>query len=88
MLTFLYLAAKRGLAVDRYTDEAVGTMVPNEAGVPWLSTITLNVLVQYRGHGGPSQEGEDTLHHEAHEQCFIANSIKSEVLIRRRDAGS
>lgn len=88
MLTFLYLAARRGLAVSRYTDEAVGTMVLNDAGVPWVGTITLNVLVQYSGQGTPSQEDEDHLHHEAHEQCFIANSIKSEVLVRCRSSGT
>lgn len=82
MLTFLYLASKQGFQVDSYSDEAVGVMTPNEAGVPWVSSITLNVYIGYSGSRLPTPSDEDCLHHFAHEQCFIANSIKTQVTVR------
>ncbi|HEX8371816.1 MAG TPA: OsmC family protein [Chthoniobacterales bacterium] len=81
MLTFLHLASKRGFQVDSYSDEAVGLMTPNEAGVPWVSSITLNVRIRYSGPHLPTPVDEDSLHHIAHEQCFIANSVKTEVTV-------
>ena len=87
MLTFLYVAAKRGFQVDSYDDEAVGTMTKNEQGVPWISLITLHPKIVYSGPKLPTPVDEKRLHHLAHEQCFIANSIKTEVKIRgARDA--
>lgn len=82
MLTFLYLASKQGFQVDSYSDEAVGTMTMNEARVRWVSSITLNVRIAYGGSRLPTPSEEQSLHHAAHEQCFIANSIKTEVVVR------
>lgn len=82
MLTFLFLASRKGFQIDSYSDEAVGTMTKNENGVPWVSAIRLNPAISYGGDKRPSQEEETQLHHAAHEQCFIANSIKSEVTVR------
>ncbi len=79
MLTFLYLASKQGFQVDRYDDEAVGVMTKNEKAVPWISLITLNPKIVYGGPTLPTPTDEQHLHHLAHEQCFIANSIKTEV---------
>lgn len=79
MLTFLYLASKQGFQVDSYYDEAVGVMSKNEKGVSWVSTITLRPKTVYSGAKMPSREEVEKLHHEAHEQCFISNSIKTEV---------
>ena len=81
MLTFLYVAAKRGFQVDSYDDEAVGTMTKNEQGVPWISLITLHLKIVYSGPKLPTPADEEHLHHLAHEQCYIANSIKTEVKI-------
>lgn len=80
MLTFLFLAAKQGVQVTHYRDNAVGHMTRNERGVPWVSRVDLAPEITYAGTT-PSAETLKHLHHEAHEQCFIANSIKTEVRV-------
>jgi len=81
MLTFLWFAAKDGFIADSYEDEALGVMTKNERGVPWLSTITLRPRVVWSGEKVPAQADLDRLHHRAHDGCFIANSIKTEVTV-------
>jgi organic hydroperoxide reductase OsmC/OhrA len=81
MLTFLFVAARQGFQVDRYDDDAVGVMTRNEKGVPWLSLVTLRPQIAYSGEKLPTPVDEERLHHLAHEQCFIANSIKTEVVV-------
>jgi organic hydroperoxide reductase OsmC/OhrA len=81
MLTFLFLASKQGFQIDSYEDEAVGVMAKNENGVPWVSLVTLKPKIIYSGEKLPSPADEKKLHHLAHEQCFIANSIKTEVVV-------
>ncbi len=83
MLTYLYLASKRGFQVDRYDDVAVGVMTKNERGVPWVSLVTLHPRIAYSGNKLPTPSDEELLHHLAHEQCFIANSIKTEVTVKK-----
>lgn len=82
LLTFLYVAAKQGYVVDSYTDEAAGEMTKNERGKMWVSKVTLNPAIVFAGDKRPSQEQFDDLHHLSHEECFIANSVKSEVIVR------
>lgn len=84
MLTFLYLAAKQGFQIDSYDDAATGTMSKNENGVPWMSKVVLNPRIVYSGEKLPSPADEEQLHHLAHEQCFIANSVKTEVVVSRQ----
>ncbi len=86
LLTFLYLASRQGFQIDRYDDEAVGVMAENEKGVPWVSRVTLNPKIIYGGTHLPSPADEERLHHLAHEQCFIANSIKTDVRVLFRPA--
>lgn len=81
MLTFLWLASKQGFIVESYRDRAVGVMTKNEQRVPWVSSIVLRPEIAWGGDSHPSPEQIDDLHHHAHEQCFIANSIKTEVTI-------
>jgi organic hydroperoxide reductase OsmC/OhrA len=81
MLTFLYLAGKQGFQIDSYEDEAVGVMTKGEKGVPWISRVTLNPRIAYSGATLPAPADEEHLHHLAHEQCFIANSVKTEVVV-------
>ncbi len=81
MLTFLFLAARAGYEVESYRDEAVGVMTKNERGVPWVSLITLRPVIVYGGEKRPDAAAEADLHHRAHEQCFIANSIRTEVKV-------
>ena len=79
MLWFLAIAAKQGYVVDRYRDAAAGVMTKNASGKLWLSTVTLRPEVTFGGAQPPSDEVLQQLHHRAHEECFIANSVKSEV---------
>jgi organic hydroperoxide reductase OsmC/OhrA len=81
MLTFLFLASKQGFQIDSYDDEAVGVIAKNENGVPWISLVTLKPKIIYSGEKLPSPADEKQMHHLAHEQCFIANSIKTEVIV-------
>ncbi len=81
MLTFLFVASKQGFIVDTYHDEAAGVMAKNDRGVPWVTAVTLNPKIVYGSEKRPTREQEDKLHHEAHEQCFIANSVKTEITV-------
>ena len=84
MLTFLHLASRAGIEVASYEDEAVGVMTKNERRVPWVSSVVLHPRIVYRGEKLPSAEEEERLHHGAHEQCFIANSVKTEITVAAR----
>jgi organic hydroperoxide reductase OsmC/OhrA len=81
MLTFLYLAMKKGFSVASYDDEAVGTMSKNERGTPWISTVVLHPNVVYAGDKSPTPEEEHELHEGAHEGCFISQSVKTDVKV-------
>ena len=81
LLTFLYVAAKQGYVIDSYMDEAVGEMTKNERGKLWVSKVTLPPAIAFSGAKRPTQEQFDELHHLAHEECYIANSVKSEVAV-------
>ncbi len=81
MLTFLYFAYRGGFAVDRYEDEAVGTMSKNEQGKMWISKVTLHPKIIYGGDKHPDTAQEAKLHHAAHTDCFISNSVKTEVVV-------
>jgi organic hydroperoxide reductase OsmC/OhrA len=87
MLTFLYLAGRQGFQIDSYEDDAIGILTPNERRIPWMSTVTLQPRILYSGAKKPSHEEEERLHHLAHEQCYIANSVKTEILVKPRSAG-
>lgn len=80
MLTFLYLAYKQGFEVTSYVDDAVGSMTPNDDGVPWVSHVVLRPAVLY-GSCAPNLEQEARLHHLAHQRCFIANSVKTQITL-------
>ncbi|MFL6374777.1 MAG: OsmC family protein [Pyrinomonadaceae bacterium] len=81
MLSFLYVAAKTGFVADSYRDEAVGEM-SNDNGKQWISSITLDPQIEWVGDKIPTHEDLQHLHHKAHEICYIANSIKSEIVIK------
>jgi len=79
MLWFLSIAAKRKFCVERYFDPAVGVMGKNAEGKVAMLTITLKPEVTFSGERAPTREQIDQMHHEAHDECFIANSVKTEV---------
>ena len=82
MLTFLWFASRGGFTLVSYTDEAVGVMTKNERGALWVSTVTLNPQLAWSGERLPTAEEIAALHHTAHEECFIANSVKTDVRIK------
>ncbi len=83
MLTFLWLAATAGFNIESYEDNAVGEMTAMEDGRQWVSTITLEPQIAWTGDKLPTTEDIAHLHHEAHEKCYIANTIKSEIVIKQ-----
>ena len=80
MLTFLYLASKQGLEINSYRDEAVGHMTLNAKGRPAVTEIILRPAIVFAG-STPTKELVDALHHTAHEECFIANSVLTTIKI-------
>jgi organic hydroperoxide reductase OsmC/OhrA len=81
MLTFVFLAYRKGFAISAYEDQAVGTMVKNAEGLMWIDKVTLHPQITYSGEKRPTAEEEAALHHDAHRQCFVANSVKTEVKV-------
>jgi organic hydroperoxide reductase OsmC/OhrA len=81
LLTFLWLASREGFQPDSYEDQAVGVMTKNERGVPWVSRVTLRPRITWSGEKQPDAADLDRLHYRAHEQCFIANSVKTEIVV-------
>jgi len=84
MLSFLYVAAKAGFVAGSYQDNAAGEMT-NDNGRQWISTITLDPQIVWSGDKVPTVEELAAMHHDAHETCYIANSIKSEIVVKTRD---
>ena len=81
MLFFLSLAAQRGLVVDSYRDRAIGLLGPDGNGKIAMTRITLRPEIVFAGARLPTAAELDTLHHHAHERCYIANSLKAEIVI-------
>ena len=79
MLWFLWIAANKGFVVDDYRDEAVGIMGRNPKGKIAMVTVRLRPLVSFSGTKTPTKAEVTALHHEAHETCYIASSITTEV---------
>jgi organic hydroperoxide reductase OsmC/OhrA len=80
MLTFLWLCFQQKFEVVSYVDDAAGSMTKNEHGVLWVSHVVLRPAVLY-GASAPNLDQEAHLHHLAHEQCFIANSVKTDIKV-------
>ena len=81
MMSFLYVAMRAGVVVERYEDDAVGVMRKNERGAVWVGAVTLRPRIAFGGSARPTPAEVEQLHRRAHEQCFIANSVKTEILI-------
>jgi organic hydroperoxide reductase OsmC/OhrA len=81
MLWFLSIAAKRGLVVESYVDKATGIMEKNSEGKLSITRITLRPKVEFSVDRAPSAEELRALHNSAHDECYIANSLKSEIVV-------
>lgn len=84
MLFFLACAAKAGFTVDSYVDEAEGILDRDERGKTSITAVTLRPRIVWSGEKTPTADEIDALHHRAHEDCFIANSIRAPVRIESR----
>jgi organic hydroperoxide reductase OsmC/OhrA len=83
MLWFLGLAAARGFVVDRYTDSAEGEMGKNASGKQWVTRVVLRPHVVFSTEpNSPTHSDVEALHHAAHVECFIANSVRTEIETR------
>lgn len=82
MLFFLQLACQSKLVIEEYVDEAVGIMEKNEEGKQAMTKVTLRPRVVFSEGTQASREQLERLHERAHELCFIANSVKTEVTTR------
>lgn len=79
MLFFLAFCALKGFRVDSYIDDAVGTMTKNERGKLYISHVALKPVITFSGEKKPDAETIAHLHHRAHEECYIANSLRADV---------
>jgi organic hydroperoxide reductase OsmC/OhrA len=79
MLWFLSIAARQGFVVESYRDQAVGVVGRNAKNKFAMTLVTLRPQITFGGEALPSLEQTQQMHHEAHEKCFIANSVKTEV---------
>ncbi len=83
MLFFLDFARRAGVIVTSYEDEAEGVMEKGEDGRVRITRVTLRPRIVFGGDA-PGADALDGLHHQAHEACFIANSVTSEVVVEPR----
>lgn len=79
MLWFLSIAARRKFCVDSYVDDARGVMGKNAAGRMAMTQVTLRPKVVFAGNPLPTSDEIAAMHHDAHGECFIANSVTTEV---------
>jgi organic hydroperoxide reductase OsmC/OhrA len=83
MLTLLAIACKQKFVLDSYQDEAVGHMEKNAEGKMAITRVELRPKITRGGDRTPSAEHLDEMHHAAHENCFIANSVKTDVTVTK-----
>jgi organic hydroperoxide reductase OsmC/OhrA len=81
MLTFLSIACKQKFVMDEYVDDAVGVMEKNTEGKLAITRVTLKPRIKFSGEKQPTKEELDKMHHAAHENCFIASSVKTEIKV-------
>ena len=84
MLFFVDFARRAGFVVDSYVDEAEGVLDKRADGKMWMSRVTLRPRVEFSGANPPTEQELADLHHRAHEACFIANSVTTEVTVEPR----
>lgn len=81
MLWFLSIAATKKFVVDSYLDRAIGLMEKNDDGKLAITQIRLRPQIAFVGNNLPTEQQIETMHQEAHHQCFLANSVKTEIVV-------
>ena len=84
MLTFLAICARRRLSVESYDDEAVGHLEKGAKGKLWMARVTLSPRIIFTAGTNVDAATLDQLHHLSHEECFIANSVNTEITVLPR----
>ena len=84
MLTFLAIASRKRFVLDGYHDEAIGILDKDTAGRLAITRVTLRPQVQFSGERAPTPEEVTQMHEQAHHSCFIANSVKTDVVVEPR----
>jgi organic hydroperoxide reductase OsmC/OhrA len=80
MLVFLSIAAKKGFVIDSYRDTAIGFLETDAAGRLAVTRVILRPAASYSGTRMPTARQIEKMHHQSHNICFIANSVKTEVI--------
>ena len=88
MLTFLAIASRKRLTVDSYEDKAVGNMEKNEAGKLAITRVELNPDIRFAAGVEVDAAALARLHHLSHEECFIANSVKTDIVVNVKERSS
>lgn len=81
MLFFLSIAAKTGFVIDEYVDNPVGTMARDAQGRHSMTRVVLRPEIRFVGDKHPTVDQIRDMHDQSHEQCYIANSVKTEVIV-------
>jgi organic hydroperoxide reductase OsmC/OhrA len=81
MLFFVDLARRAGFVVDSYVDQSEGLLEKRDDGKMWMSQVTMCPQVAFSGDKRPTDAEIADLHHRAHDQCFIANSVTTKVIV-------
>ncbi len=81
MLTFLAICSRNGYTLDTYRDEAVGILAKDSGGKLAMTKVTLRPRVAFGGAKTPTPAEVDKMHDQAHHACFIANSVKTDVVV-------
>lgn len=81
MLWFLSIAAKRGFVIERYEDDAVGELATNDDGRLSMKTVILRPAVTFGDGRHPARAELEALHHEAHDACYLSNSVRTEIQV-------
>ena len=81
MLTFLAIAAKRRFVVDTYSDDAVGYLEKNDDGRLAITLVELHPKIAFSGETLPTPDQIESMHHLSHQECFIANSVNTEIVV-------
>jgi organic hydroperoxide reductase OsmC/OhrA len=85
MLTFLAICARKRVTVESYEDDAVGWLEKGDGGKLWMARVVLKPRIVFAHGAEPDAEALAEIHHKSHEECFIANSVKTTVTVAPRD---
>ena len=81
MMSFLYIASKKKFIVENYEDQSEAVLEKNSKNKMAVTKLNLKPKITFRGENQPSKEMVNLLHEKAHEECFIANSVLTEIII-------